>query len=147
METWNKTNRGSSNIAYFATLNHIIERTHNLLHRCIAIQSVKLKNIDVRSEALDARINSIKDMLPAQAALVYSLPIIDGKPQIERSSLLVNCVETLAHNHDLGAGNGVLFHELCKDLFRAAVGVRVGDIPSVDAEVVGTLDERERLFD
>lgn len=66
----------STNVPNLATLDDIVQSSHDSLSWDIVVQYVDLQNVDVCSKSRNASVNSVENMFPAQANLVYHVPIV-----------------------------------------------------------------------
>ena len=105
-----------------------------------------LQHVDIGSQPLDAPLHRIEDVLPAQPDLIDHRPVVRAhRRDVDFAVLLGDAEETLAQDDELLARDVVLLDGLADELFAAAVGVDVGRVPGVDADVVGVFEEGERL--
>lgn len=85
-------------------------------------------------------------MLPRETNSVDTRTIVTGEScWIYRAFLLVDKLEALGHNDQLGAGNVIVLDSRAEDPLRLSIRVCIGDIPRVDAFVEGKPKDRESL--
>jgi hypothetical protein len=101
-----------------------------------------LEHINVRAQPLNAFINRIQDVLPAQPHAVRPLAIIRDTPDGCSAALtvVINAKVTFTKDHDLVSWDVILLQRLADDLLRRAVGVRVCRVPGPETDVVGVLE-------
>ena len=73
-----RRHRTCANVPDPALLNDIVQSLHDLLSRCVTVQAVDLKHIDICAETLDALLDGIEDVLAAETDLVDHLAIVYG---------------------------------------------------------------------
>lgn len=89
---------------------------------------MNLKHIDIRPQALHARINSVENMLPRQSDTVDPFGAVirrngrDGRVL----TLLVDAEEAFREDDDAGTWDVVFLKSFADDFFGFAVGVDVG---------------------
>ncbi len=66
----------SPDVSDFATLDNIIQSSHDFLSWCITIKSMNLQDIDIRPQSRNTLVDRIKNMFPAQAHLIDQHTII-----------------------------------------------------------------------
>lgn len=111
------------------------------------VESVDLEDVDVGAQSLDAGINSVKDMLPAQSnpinplsvnvapwGCVYTLLSLFGVCDAEVA---------LCQDNNAVARDVVFFESLPKDPLGFTVGIHISCIPSSYSSVVGMFEEGE----
>lgn len=103
----------------------------------------KLLTDVVCSESLEALVNSMENVLSAEAHLIYKWAIVDA---CGSCPIVHDRVEDLGKNDNFLARNIELLQGLANDHLGFAVGVCVGCIPSVDAIIVGSLEELQAIF-
>lgn len=69
----------SPNVSDFATLDNIIQSSHDFLSWSITIKSMNLQDIDIRPQSCDTLVDRIQNMFPAQAHLVDHRTIIRSR--------------------------------------------------------------------
>ena len=122
-----RRHRTCANVPDPTLLNNIIQGLHDLLSRCVTVQAVDLKHIDICAETLDALFDGIKDVLATETDLVDHPAIVcrDGC-DTERGIFLVDAEVALGKEDKLLARDVVLLDSFGDDLFGDAVGVDVG---------------------
>lgn len=73
-----RRHRASTDVSNPPLLNDIVQRFHDLLSRCAAVETVDLQYVDVRAESLNALLDSVEDVLAAEADLVDHFTIVYG---------------------------------------------------------------------
>lgn len=122
-----RCHRTCANIPDPALLNDIVQSLHDLLSRCIAVQAVDLKHIDICAETLDALLDGIEDVLAAETNLVDHLAIVCGdRCDSECGIFLVDAEVALGEEDKLLARDVVLLDGFGDDLLGDTVGVDVG---------------------
>jgi hypothetical protein len=122
--------RGGADIAGLACLDDIVQRLQRLLDRRRIVEAVDLVEIDVvGAEAAQAVVDLVEDRLARQAGAVGAGP---------------HAVEHLGGEHDLVAP-GEVPDRAADDLLGGAVGIGVGRVEEIDAEVDRLLDQRAAL--
>jgi hypothetical protein len=105
---------------------------------------VDLQDVNVRSQALDASLNGVEDVFPAQTNAVDKVAVVGRHGRNGR--LLagrINPKVALGQDDYVGARNLVMAQSLANNLFTASVGVDVGRVPADDASFVRMLEQRE----
>ena len=128
-----------ANVAHPATLDDIVEGTHNLLLRRLVIEAVDLKDVNVRSQTLHTRLDGVDDVLARETKAVHKLAVVGGAER--RRVVIAHGEEDLGHDDDAFARNVVLLERLADDLLRLAVAVDICRVPGVDAALVGVVDQ------
>lgn len=106
-----------------------------------------LQNVDMGSQSRNTLVNSIKDMLPAQANLIDHLAIICTRSSNRwLASIARNSEIAFAQDDDFVSRDIVFLEGLADDLFRASVGVDICCVPCVETDIVGMLEEWEGFF-
>lgn len=119
--------RTRTNVPDPTLLDNIVQRLHNLLPWCTTIKTVDLQDIDVCTKALDALLNSVEDVLAAEADLVDHLAVVDGhRCDTERWVFFVDTEVAFRKEDELVAGDVVLLDGFGDDLLGDAMGVGVG---------------------
>lgn len=144
MKEWSgrgETYGRSTNIPHHSAVNHIVERAHNLLLGRFPIQPMDLQHIDIRPQSPHTLLHLIKDILPTQPLAINPQSIVLAHLRNVRLLALFQTDPKvrLAEDDKRGARDLVLLDGFADDFFGAPVGVHVGGVPGVDAEVVGVL--------
>ena len=110
---------------------------------------MNLQDVNVGTQAFDALVNRVDDMLPTQSNLVDQILAVIGRhgPNARLATVRRDAKIALRQNDQLLPGNVVLLDGLADDLFRDTVGIDVSGVPSVESDFVGVLqDGQGRLF-
>lgn len=104
---------------------------------------IRLPTDIVCSKSLEALINSMENVFSAEAHLIDKWAIVDAR----RSCTIVhNWVEDLREYYNLLAGDVELLQRFANNDLGLSVGVCIGGVPSVDAIIVGSLEELQAIF-
>lgn len=122
-----RRHRTCANVPDPTLLNNIVQGLHDLLSRCVTVQTVNLKHIDVCAETLDTLLDGIEDVLAAETNLVDHLAIVyRDRRDTERGIFLVDAEVALGEKDNLLARDVVLLDGFGDDLLGDAVRVNVG---------------------
>jgi hypothetical protein len=72
------SHRAGTDISHPSLLNNIVQRLHDLLPGCVAVETVDLQNIDVCAQSLNALLHRVEDVLAAQTDLVDHVAVVGG---------------------------------------------------------------------
>ena len=149
------SHRAGTDVAHFTALHEIVQRLHRFFRGDCGIIPMDLKEIDVRGlQSRKRGRGRIEDGCAGQPTLVHvSLLFLDtGNYDCVDSHIICNDAEAFRCDNDLVTRNVVLggmmrdwhrnrraqiylLHQFGDDALRCAVGVDVGGIDCVDAEV------------
>jgi hypothetical protein len=92
--------RTGTEISNAAVLYHIIQCTHYFFHRCIAVQSMDLEDINIRIKPLAARSHGVQDVLPGETDSIYKALFV-LKPKFRNGGLVygIESIIYLAEYH------------------------------------------------
>lgn len=103
-----------------------------------------LQHVDVGAEALNAVLDSVKNVLPRQADLVNARPVVARENRgINGAFCLINKLEALGHDDEFGSRDVVVLDGCAENLLRPAVGVGIGHVPCIDALIERVLENWE----
>lgn len=141
------THTAGSNVPHLSALDHVIERLHDLFPWRLMVESVDLEDVDVGSQSLDARINSVKNMLSAQPDPVNPLRVnITPRGCVYTLLSLFGVCDAevaLCQDNDAVARDVVFFKSLAKDSLGFTVRIHISCIPGGYSCVVGMFEEGE----
>ena len=116
----------SPDVPDFATLDNIIQSSHDFLSWSITIKSMNLQDIDIRPQSCNTLVDRIQNMFSAQAHLIDHRTIISSRRSNRRlRSIFLNPEVAFAQDHNLVSWYFVLFDGFADDLFRLSVGVNI----------------------
>jgi len=138
-----RSHRAGANVPDPALLNDVVERLHNFLPRCIAVQAMDLEDVDVRAQALHTLLHRIEDVLPAQANRVDSLAVVcrgqgDWTPEVR----FVDPEVAFREEDDLLAWDVVLLEGFADDALGLPVRVNICGINCVNSRLISVLEQR-----
>jgi hypothetical protein len=70
------SHRASTNVPHPALLDDVVEGLHDLFPWCFAVQAVDLEDVDVRTQPLNALLDGVEDVFPAQPHLVHCVAVV-----------------------------------------------------------------------
>lgn len=126
-----------------------MKRLHGLLERGVVVEAMDLEDIDVVGvEALERGVDLVEDGRAREVVLVdVVLGLLErlAVQEVAHVGLLAHAPEALGHDDDLLARDTVLLDGLADNDLAHALRVHVGCVPCVDAAVVRSLEQRQRL--
>lgn len=127
-----RSHRAGANIPDPTLLDDVVQRLHDLLPRCAAIQAMDLQHVDVCAQALDALLYRIEDVLPTETNLVDGLAVVRrGEGDVAAEIRFVDAEVAFGEEDDLLARDVVLLEGFADDALRPAVRVDVGGVPTL----------------
>ncbi len=85
-----------------------------------------LQDIDMRTQPLDAPLDGVEDVLPAEADFVDHCTVVRGHGSSHGLRVVFcHAHEAFGEDYELVAGNGILLDRFADDAFAVAVGVDV----------------------
>lgn len=107
------------------------------------IMDIRLPTDIVCSKSLEAFINSMENVLSAEAHLIDERAIVYARGSC---TVVHDRIEDLGENDNLLAGDIELLQRFANYDLGLSVGVCIGGVPSVDAIIVGSLEKLQTIF-
>jgi hypothetical protein len=160
--------RTCANVAHFTALNKVMQGFHRFLGGDLGVVSVDLEEIEVRGlQARERGVDRVEDGRAGEPTLVdVSWLFVElGREVRVSTKIIADETKAFRRDHDLVTGDFMLattrnnkkleggprsgthlLDELGHDAFRFTVGVKVGGIDRVDAEIPCGFDDLEGRF-